>query len=39
SVIGNEGQSTGPHLHFEVHPDGGAAVDPVNWFAQRGINI
>ena len=39
SVIGNEGQSTGPHLHFEVHPGGGAAVDPVNWFAQRGINI
>ena len=39
SVIGNEGQSTGPHLHFEVHPGGGAAVDPVDWFAQRGINI
>lgn len=39
SVIGNEGHSTGPHLHFEVHPGGGAAVDPVPWFAQRGIII
>lgn len=39
SVIGNEGHSTGPHLHFEVHPGGGAAVDPVEWFAERGILI
>ena len=39
SVIGNEGHSTGPHLHFEVHPGGGSAVDPVEWFDERGILI
>ncbi|MDO5032685.1 M23 family metallopeptidase [Corynebacterium sp.] len=39
SVIGNEGYSTGPHLHFEIHPGGGNAVDPVQWFAERGISI
>lgn len=37
--MGNRGFSTGPHLHFEIHPDGNAAVDPVPWFNERGINI
>lgn len=37
--IGNEGQSTGPHLHFEIKPDGHKQVDPVPWFKANGITI
>ncbi|MFF1633056.1 M23 family metallopeptidase [Leifsonia sp. NPDC058248] len=29
--VGDTGVSTGAHLHFEVHPGGGAAVDPLAW--------
>lgn len=35
--MGSEGFSTGSHLHFEVHPDGGEAIDPQPWLAARGI--
>lgn len=39
AVIGSEGKSTGPHLHFEILPDGYTPVDPVKWFAAQQINV
>ena len=37
--MGSRGFSTGSHLHFEVHPNGGEAIDPAPWLKERGINL
>ncbi|GAA1208847.1 M23 family metallopeptidase [Prauserella alba] len=41
AAVGSEGQSTGPHLHFEVWPDGQRAnrTDPRDWLTARGIHL
>ncbi|POX51196.1 peptidase M23 [Streptomyces sp. Ru71] len=38
---GTSGNSTGPHLHFEVRitPDMGSALDPLPWLAERGVPV
>jgi murein DD-endopeptidase MepM/ murein hydrolase activator NlpD len=42
--VGSSGNSSGPHLHFEVHvpPKAGADAEPVNpvkFYADKGIDL
>lgn len=39
ATMGNRGQSTGPHLHYEVWQPGGVKVDPMPWLNARGIDL
>jgi murein DD-endopeptidase MepM/ murein hydrolase activator NlpD len=39
ATMGNRGNSTGPHLHFEVLQGGTERIDPVPWLAKRGIKV
>jgi murein DD-endopeptidase MepM/ murein hydrolase activator NlpD len=41
ALLGNRGQSTGPHLHFEVHQGGedGPRINPVTWLNARGVQV
>ncbi|MFE0749456.1 M23 family metallopeptidase [Gordonia sp. NPDC058843] len=39
ALVGNEGFSFGPHLHFEVWKNGSTKIDPVPWLAAKGVKL
>ncbi|NMO00501.1 M23 family metallopeptidase [Gordonia sp. TBRC 11910] len=39
ALVGSEGFSTGPHLHFEVWKNGTTKIDPMPWLAQHGVRL
>nr|WP_235831421.1 M23 family metallopeptidase [Gordonia zhaorongruii] len=39
ALVGSEGFSTGPHLHFEVWRDGKMKTDPGIWLAKKGVRL
>lgn len=39
ATVGNEGESTGPHLHYEVWDTDGSKIDPAVWLGNRGVSF
>ena len=41
ALVGSRGQSTGPHLHFEVREGGedGERINPIPWLNARGVQV
>ncbi|MFT4200274.1 MAG: M23 family metallopeptidase [Gordonia sp. (in: high G+C Gram-positive bacteria)] len=39
ALVGNEGFSFGPHVHFEVWRNGTTKIDPMPWLAQHGVRL
>ncbi|MET4168309.1 MULTISPECIES: M23 family metallopeptidase [Gordonia] len=38
ATVGNRGQSTGPHLHYEVWDANGTKINPQAWLNKRGVH-
>ncbi|MEU9042112.1 MULTISPECIES: M23 family metallopeptidase [unclassified Kitasatospora] len=38
AFVGSSGNSTGPHLHFEIRPAGSGPIDPLPWFLANGLD-
>ena len=36
--VGSTGNTTGPHLHLEVHPGGGDPIDPESWLPEHHLH-
>jgi murein DD-endopeptidase MepM/ murein hydrolase activator NlpD len=37
--VGSTGNSTGDHLHLEIHPRNGGPVPPLTWLREHGVRI